>query len=121
MGTAIVTGASAGIGAVFARRLAERGHDLVLVARRTERLDDLARELGVRVEALGADLARPDDLARVAERAAADDVDLLVNNAGINGYGPFAEIDPAVLTGVLAVNVTAPAVLARAAIAGMLE
>jgi short-subunit dehydrogenase len=121
MGTAIVTGASAGIGAVFARRLAERGDDLVLVARRTERLEELAGTLGVRVEVLGADLAQPGDLSRVAERAAGGDVTLLVNNAGINGYGPFAEIDPAVLAGVLAVNVTAPAVLTRAAIPGMVE
>src|SRR4051794_36407294 len=121
MGTAIVTGASAGIGAAFARRLAERGDDLVLVARRSDRLEQLAGACGVRVEVLAADLARPDDLARVAQRAAAADVTLLVNNAGINGYGPFEEMDPGVLTGVLAVNVTAPAVLARAAVPGMLR
>src|SRR4051794_12967252 len=120
MGTAIVTGASAGIGAVFARRLAERGDDLVLVARRTDRLEALANGLGVRVEVLAADVADPGDLARVAKRAAGDDVTLLVNNAGINGYGPFHEVDPAVLAGVLAVNVTAPTVLARAALPGML-
>src|SRR5690349_8842493 len=118
MGTAIVTGASAGIGAVFARRLAGRGYDLVLVARRTERLRELEATLDARVEAVGADLAQPGDLARVAERAAADDVTLLVNNAGINGYGPFAEIEPDVLGGVLALNVTAPTVLTRAAIPG---
>src|SRR3954451_13266208 len=120
MGTAIVTGASAGIGAVFARRLAEHGDDLVLVARRSDRLEALARTLGTRAEVLCADVSQADDLARVAERAARDDVTLLVNNAGINGYGPFAEIDPEVLAAVLAVNVTAPAVLARAALPGML-
>ena len=120
MGTAIITGASAGIGAVFARRLAERGHDLVLVARRADRLQELADRLDTRVEVLVADVADAGDLSRVAERAAGEDVALLVNNAGINGYGPFAEIDPAVLMGVLAVNVTAPAVLARAALPGML-
>src|SRR3954449_11086098 len=113
MGRAIVTGASAGIGAVFARRLAERGDDLVLVARRSDRLETLARTLGTRAEVLCADVSLPDDLRRVAERAAGDDVTLLVNNAGINGYGPFADVPPRVLAHVLAVNVTAPTLLAR--------
>lgn len=124
MSTAIVTGASAGIGAVFARRLAERGHDLVLVARRRERLEALARDLhaerGVEVEVLVADLAQSVDVARVAERVGGQDVALLVNNAGINGYGPFQEVDPAVVAHTLAVNVTAPTLLARAALPGML-
>lgn len=122
--TALVTGASSGIGAQYARRLAEDGSDLVLVARRSDRLTDLADELhsrtGAQVQSLAADLAVPEDLARIAERAAADDVDLLVNNAGINGYGPFAEVDPALQTKVLALNVTAPTVLTRAAVPGML-
>jgi short-subunit dehydrogenase len=124
MGTAVVTGASAGIGAVYARRLAERGDDLVLVARRVERLEALAGELrdahGVAVEVVAADLAQPADVERVAGRAAAADVDLLVNNAGISGYGAFAEADPAVLARVIALNVTAPTLLARAAVPGML-
>src|SRR3954451_11396536 len=120
MGTAIVTGASAGIGAVFARRLAAHGGELVLVAPRSDRLEALARTLGARAEVLCADVSQADDLRRVAERAAADDVTLLVNNAGINGYGPFAEVEPAVLAGVLAVNVTAPVLRARAALPGML-
>jgi short-subunit dehydrogenase len=125
MATAIVTGASAGIGAVFARRLAERGEDLVLVARRRERLDELAsalqRDHGVAADVLVADLADADDLARVARRAAADDVGLLVNNAAISGYAPFAEADPAALAQVVALNVNAPVALARAALPGMLE
>src|SRR3954452_3426902 len=120
MGTAIVTGASAGIGAVFARRLAERGDDLVLVARRSDRLEALARTLGTRAEVLCADVSQADDLKRVAERAAADDVTLLVNNAGINGYGPFAEVDPGLLAPVVPLHVTAPVLLARAALPGML-
>jgi short-subunit dehydrogenase len=124
-GVAVVTGASAGIGAEYARRLAERGHDVVLVARRRERLDRLAEELraghGVRVEVLVADLGHPEGVTAVADRARRDDVALLINNAGINGYGPFAEVEPAVLAHVLAVNVTAPTLLARAALPGMLE
>jgi len=125
MSTAIVTGASAGIGTVFARRLAERGSDLVLVARRQERIEGLAEELaathGVGAEPLVADLGDPAGVARVAERAAADDVGTLVNNAGINGYAPFAEVDPDIIAKVIAVNVTALALLSRAALPGMLE
>jgi short-subunit dehydrogenase len=122
MGTAIVTGASAGIGAEFARRLAARGYDLVLVARRADRLDQLAQELGgARTESLVADLRDPKDVQAVADRAAQDDVTLLVNNAGINGYDPFAESDADVLADVIAVNVTAPTLLARAALPGMLD
>jgi hypothetical protein len=119
LGTAVVTGASAGIGEVYARRLAERGYGLVLVARREPRLRALAGELGG--EALVADLSRAADLARVAERVAADDVTLLVNNAGINGYGPFGEVDEELLTKVITLNVTVPTVLTRAAVPGMLE
>jgi uncharacterized protein len=115
MGTAIVTGASAGIGAEFARRLAERGYDLVLVARRRDRLEELDGE------PLVADLRDPADVQKVADRAAQDDVTLLVNNAGINGYNPFPESDAGVLADVIAVNVTAPTLLARAALPGMLE
>ncbi|GAA1789987.1 SDR family NAD(P)-dependent oxidoreductase [Planosporangium flavigriseum] len=120
--TAVVTGASSGIGAVYARELAKRGWNLVLVARRAQRLDDLAAQLSdVKVETLSADLAKQEDLDRVAERVARDDVALLVNNAGINGYGPFTEVDPQVLQQVLAVNVVAPTMLSRAALPGMLE
>jgi short-subunit dehydrogenase len=118
--TAVVTGASSGIGAVYARRLAERGWNLVLVARRAQRLDDLAASLSdVKVETLTADLSRQDDLDRVAERVGRDDVALLVNNAGINGYGPFADVEPQVLQQVLNVNVVAPTLLTRAALPGM--
>ncbi|MFE1751887.1 SDR family NAD(P)-dependent oxidoreductase [Streptomyces anandii] len=123
-GSVVVTGASSGIGAEYASRLARRGWDLVLVARRAERLDALARRLieetGVKVETVVADLARSPDVARVASRVRADDVAMLVNNAGINGYGPFHRTDPALLTKVIEVNVVAPTALTRAAVPGML-
>ncbi|MFD0687929.1 SDR family NAD(P)-dependent oxidoreductase [Actinomadura fibrosa] len=123
-GTAVVTGASSGIGLHYAERLAGQGWDLVLVARRAERLEETAARLrggdGIRVETLVADLADAGDQARVAERVAAPDVDLLVNNAGVNGYGLFAEVDPSVLRRVLDVNVVALTALTRAAVPGML-
>lgn len=88
MATALITGATSGIGAEFARQLAARGDDLVLVARDAGRLADLAAELngrdGVRVETISADLSVRDDLLRVAERVESSDepIDVLVNNAG---------------------------------------
>lgn len=100
MGTALITGASAGLGLEFARQLAAAGHDLVLVARNEERLqevaDDLRARTGVTVEVLPADLSVPDDVERVADRLAAAGepgepaaVGLLVNNAGFATPGNF--------------------------------
>jgi uncharacterized protein len=92
---ALVTGASAGIGAEIVRRLAADGVDLVIVARRQDRLEALRAECGgaVSIEILCADLADPVDLERVAERLAdvRAPVDLLVNNAGLGGHGLFWE------------------------------
>ena len=84
---ALVTGASSGIGLAFAERLAAQGHDLVLVARRRDRLEQLAtrlrRDAGVWTDVLVADLSDPDQLAGVEARAASDEsLVLLVNNAG---------------------------------------
>jgi short-subunit dehydrogenase len=85
-GTAIVTGASAGIGAVYAGRLAHCGYDSVLVARGEAKLNALAARLrdglGRKVEVLRADLANADDIRRVEARLQADDITMLVNNAG---------------------------------------
>ena len=97
---ALVTGASSGIGAAIARELAARGHTLVLVARRKDKLDELAEELttdhGVRAEAVGCDLAKPASRQRLPARVTALglEVSILVNNAGFATGGPFAESDP---------------------------
>lgn len=98
---ALVTGASAGIGEQIAHELARRRHNIVLVARRRQRLDDLARDLreghGVRAEALGCDLAKSASRERLPGRVAALglEVTVLVNNAGFATGGPFHESDPA--------------------------
>jgi len=115
---ALVTGASAGIGERFAHHLAERGVELVLVARRRDRLETLAATLPVDVEVVAADLSHASDLAAVSARVADRErpVDLLVNNAGAGAYGPVAEQDPATVQRLLDVNVTALVQLTRAAL-----
>lgn len=121
-GTALVTGASSGIGEALARRLARAGVDLVIVARRTERLEALASELsGVQVEVLGADLTDAGGLERVAGRVADERrrIDLLVNNAGFGSGGPFVDIDPDRLDAEIALNVAALTRLSHAALSVM--
>lgn len=119
IGTAVVTGASTGIGAVYADRLARRGHDLVLVARNAERLAALAERLraetGRNVDLLVADLGKSVDVARVEQRLAADDVTLLVNNAGMSLKGATLENSPEEIESIIALNITAAARLAIAA------
>jgi short-subunit dehydrogenase len=125
MGTALVTGATSGIGAAFARRLASDGYDLVLVARDTARLDATAAELtsahGVRVEVIAADLAVPERRRAVVDRLAAEPaVDLLVNNAGIGTGSDFWTSPYEQVHGQLELNVTAVMELTHAALPGML-
>jgi len=123
LGLAVVTGASAGIGKVYAQRLAARGHDLLLVARRADRLEALAARLrldhGVQVEVLAADLSQAADLQRVAERLEQDErVTLLVNNAGVSTLGQVMGTEPAAVEAMTDVNVTALVRLSRAVLAG---
>lgn len=119
LGTALITGASEGIGAVYADRLAHRGYDLVLVARNKERLDTLARELtaatGRKIEVLAADLTQPDGLAQVEARLRGPAIDILVNNAGISTLAGFPELTATQLSTMLDLNVTALTRLAWAA------
>lgn len=124
-GKALVTGASSGIGEAYAVELARRGHDLVLVARRVERLRALAERLqrdhGVAVEVLPADLADPEDLHRVEARLdRSDDIGLLINNAGVGDVAPFVDQQRDVHARMMAVNVVALTRLAHAAIPQML-
>jgi len=124
--TALVTGASSGIGREIARRLAAEGTDLVVVARDRERLDALAAELSGRhpgrtVEVLPADLADTRQLAAVEQRVSDPDrpVDLVVNNAGFGTYGPLAAADVDAEEREIAVNVVAVVRLTHAAVAAM--
>ena len=121
---AAITGASAGIGATFARQLAGQGYDLMLVARRTASLEQLAEEIrakhGVSVECITADLTRDEDVAAVGRRlSAADRLFLLVNNAGFGTRAYFFEADPAREDAMHRLHVLATERLTRAALPGM--
>ncbi len=88
---ALITGASSGIGRDMARLLSEKGYDIIAVARRRERLEQLKRELGTNVEILCADVTSIEDCRLIASRAA--DADIFINNAGFGVFGRFEEID----------------------------
>jgi short-subunit dehydrogenase len=119
-GTALITGASSGIGAVYADRLAKSGHDLILVARNAERLRDAANritsETGRSVEVIAADLTKPADLATVETVLKTDaSITVLVNNAGVGATAPLLGADIAKMDKLIALNVTALTHLAYAA------
>jgi uncharacterized protein len=119
-GKALVTGASTGIGAVYADRLAKRGYDLVVVARNGKQLqalaDRLTAETGRKVEVLQADLTSDADVAKVEQKLATDPaLTLLVNNAGIAANGKLADHDRASVDNIIKLNITALTHLAAAA------
>ncbi|MFZ6757676.1 SDR family NAD(P)-dependent oxidoreductase [Undibacterium sp. Ji50W] len=118
---ALVTGASSGIGAVYADRLAARGYDLILVARRADRLEALCAQLskahGIKAEAISADLTKDQDLARIETLLATNgDVRVLVNNAGIARLGPAAQTSADDAQSQIALNITALTRLTQAAV-----
>jgi hypothetical protein len=124
--TALVTGASGGIGLELARLFAADGHDLVLVARSRDKLQKLSEELtakhGVSARVLASDLSRPEAPREIFDRLSADSlqVDALVNNAGFGTYGFFAETDLKAEMNLLQVNVVALAHLTKLFLPGML-
>lgn len=124
-GTALITGASSGIGAVYADRLAKRGYDLILVARNAERLSEVAADLtektGRRVETLASDLITREGRAAVEDiLASREDLTLLVNNAGFGGVTPLVASNPDTMEQMIEVNVTALTRLTYAAVPAML-
>lgn len=124
LGTALVTGASSGIGAIYADRLAARGHDLILVARNRDRLDgvadDLRRRHGRAVRVIAADLTDAAQLGEVEAVLRADPgVTTLVNNAGFGAAGPLLGSDIERMAEMIAINVTAPTRLTYALVPGL--
>ncbi|MEO5315139.1 SDR family NAD(P)-dependent oxidoreductase [Pseudarthrobacter sp. CC12] len=125
--TALVTGASAGLGHEFAKQLAAQGHDVVLVARNASRLaataEEFQRRYGISAEVLAADLTKDDDVAAVVERLKdpARPVGILVNNAGIGLLNNFEDNHPAEEASHLKLHAETSMVLTHAALKGMLE
>jgi len=120
-GTALVTGASTGIGAIYADRLARRGYDLVLVARNQQKLDAIAKRLSAEtgrvVRTVAADLTVDADVAKVEDViAATPTLSLLVNNAGVGSTAKLLDADVGKMTDMIALNVTAPTRLAYKAV-----
>ncbi|NKJ40122.1 SDR family oxidoreductase [Rhizobium sp. SG570] len=117
---AVVTGASTGIGAVYARKLAERGYDVIAVARNAERLEAnasrISQDTGRKVEVVVADLSRSDEVIKLAERITDDPtIAFLVNNAGLSLQGGVLQSGLDEAAAMIAVNITAPTLLSVAA------
>ena len=125
-GLAVITGASSGIGAVYADRLARRGYDLLLVARNRERLEELAKKLAAetqrKVEILAADLTDSKDLSRL-ERILREDsrISMLVNNAGVGATAPLLKSEVTAMSRMIALNVVAPTRLTYAVVPAFVE
>ena len=121
--SALITGASTGLGAIYADRLARRGYDLILVARDEGRLSalasDISRDTGRSVKVVAADLTDAADLARIEQLLRTDaGIDVLVNNAGSVLNGTVADSDPGRLESMIRLNVLAPTRLAAAIVPG---
>jgi short-subunit dehydrogenase len=117
---ALVTGASSGIGRAFAQRLATEGYDLIVTGRRRDRLDELAATTtGVKVQPLTADLSTDEGVDTIAAVCASQPLTMLVNNAGVAHYMPFAELPADKARELVHVKVVAPTMLSRAAVPGM--
>lgn len=124
MGTALITGASAGLGLEYARLFAADKHDLILVARRRDRLEALATELtgahGIKVQVIAADLMDPGVIPQILSEVGGRPIDFLLNNAGFGTNGPFAELDAAKEAGEVQVNIGALVALTRAFLPAMI-
>ena len=123
---AFITGASSGLGALFARELADQGYALVLTARRKERMETLAAEIQARspipIEIIRADLRREDDLDQLVNRIGElDRLEMLINNAGFGTVGKFGRVLPEKPRDMVDVHLTATVRLTRAALPGMLN
>ena len=121
---AVVTGASSGIGRGYAERLASNGMDLILIARHGDRLDELKGDLagrGISIRTVVADLGRAEDVQRLSAELDTLPVELLVNNAGLAHYMPFAQLPVQRARELVDVNALAPVLLSRAVIPGMVE
>src|SRR5438046_6399998 len=112
LGTAVITGASAGLGRVFADRLARRGYNLLLIARRGDLLEEVAKNLsssyGATVTTWAADLSKPSELQATADKISADSsITMLVNNAGVSTLAPVGATQAGQAASMIAVNVSA--------------
>ena len=110
---ALITGASSGIGRDMARGLARRGYDLILVARRTERLEELGRTLPVQVQTISLDLAQKGNCRALYEQVKDQDLDILINNAGRGLFGPFDETDLEEELAMLDINIRCTHILTK--------
>lgn len=124
-GLAVVTGAAGGLGATFARQLAERGYRLILIDRRPTQLEQVCQEItgktGVTAQPQAVDLCNREQVQQLADDLSKLEVDLLVNNAGFGTVDYFADTDPKFLVGQADLHVVTPTILCRAVLPGMLE
>jgi uncharacterized protein len=123
---AVVTGASSGIGVAYAERMAERGYDLILVARRRDRLEDVAKRIEIKtnraVEIVTADLSDANDLLRIeALLTEREDIDVLINNAGLGALGPTSKVTADALENLIRINILALTRLTHAILPGFLR